>query len=47
MSSLSFAGNTSSYISIPNDTALNFETQDFTVEWFQYQTDTNSFPRIF
>jgi len=47
MSSLSFAGNTTSYISIPNDTALNFETQDFTVEWFQYQTDTNSFPRIF
>lgn len=22
-------------------------TGDFTVEWFQYQTDTNSFPRIF
>ena len=22
-------------------------TGDFTVEWFQYETDTNSFPRIF
>ena len=47
MSSLSFLGNTSSYISIPNNAGLNFEGQDFTVEWFQYQTDTNSFPRIF
>ena len=47
MSSLSFAGNTTSYISIPNASALNFETEDFTVEWFQYQTDTNQFPRIF
>jgi len=32
MSSLSFAGNSTSYISIPNDPALNFETEDFTVE---------------
>jgi hypothetical protein len=47
MSSIYFLGNTTSYISIPNAAALNFETQDFTVEWFQYQTDTNSFPRIF
>lgn len=47
MSSLSFLGNNTSYISIPNNDTLNFETQDFTVEWFQYQTDTNSFPRIF
>lgn len=47
MSSLHFLGNDTSYISIPNASALNFETQDFTVEWFQYQTDTNSFPRIF
>jgi hypothetical protein len=47
MSSIYFLGNTTSYISIPNAAALNFETQDFTVEWFQYQTDMNSFPRIF
>lgn len=46
-SSLSFLGNNTSYISIPNNAALNFGTGDFTVEWFQYQTDTNSFPRIF
>lgn len=32
MSSLYFLGNNTSYISIPNATALNFETQDFTVE---------------
>lgn len=36
MSSLYFLGNTTSYISIPAAAALNFETQDFTVEWFQY-----------
>ena len=47
MSSIYFLGNNTSYISIPAAAALNFETQDFTVEWFQYQTDTNSFPRIF
>jgi len=47
MSSIYFLGNNTSYISIPNNAALNFETQDFTVEWFQYQMDTNSFPRIF
>jgi len=47
MSSLSFIGNNTSYISIPNDVKLNFETQNFTVEWYQYQTDVNSFPRIF
>jgi hypothetical protein len=45
--SLSFLGNTTSYISIPNNAGLNFEDQDFTVEWFQYQTDTNFFPRVF
>jgi hypothetical protein len=45
--SLYFLGNTSSYISIPNNADLNFEEGDFTVEWFQYQMDTNPFPRIF
>ena len=47
MSSLHFLGNTTSYISIPNHVNLNFENQDFTVEWYQYQTDSNSYPRIF
>ena len=45
--SLYFLGNTSSYISIPNNADLNFEEGDFTVEWFQYQTDTNTNSRIF
>lgn len=47
MSSLYFLGNSTSYISIPNNADLNFGTGDFTVEWYQYQTDSNSFPRIF
>jgi hypothetical protein len=46
-SSLHFLGTIASYISIPNHVNLNFENQDFTVEWYQYQTDSNSFPRIF
>lgn len=45
--SLHFLGNATSYISIPNNAGLNFGTGDFTVEWFQYQMDTNPFPRIF
>ena len=47
MSSLYFLGNNTSYISIPNAPALNFATQDFTVEWFQFETDSNPYPRIF
>jgi len=47
MSSLYFLGNDSSYISIPNNADLNFGTGDFTVEWYQYQTDSNPYPRIF
>jgi hypothetical protein len=46
-SSLHFLGNSTSYISIPNNADLNFGTGDFTVEWYQYQTDSNSYPRIF
>jgi hypothetical protein len=38
---------TSSYLSVPADNSWNFGTGDFTIEWFQYQTDTNAFPRIF
>jgi hypothetical protein len=47
MSSLSFLGNSTSYLTVPNSAALNFRTGDFTIEWQQYQTDTNNFPRIF
>lgn len=47
MSSLSFIGNATSYLRIPNVADLNFGTGDFTIEWYQYQTDSNSYPRIF
>ena len=47
MSSLSFLGNASSYLRIPNTDGFDFGTGNFTIEWYQYQTDNNSFPRIF
>jgi len=47
MSSLSFLGNSTSYLRIPNTNAFDFGTGDFTIEWYQYQTDSNPFPRIF
>jgi hypothetical protein len=47
MSSLSFIGNATSYLRIPNVSDLNFGTGDFTIEWYQYQTDSNPFPRVF
>lgn len=45
--SLYFLGNDASYLRIPNTSSLNFGTGDFTIEWYQYQTDSNPFPRIF
>ena len=42
-----FAGTTSSYISVPANEALTLGTGDFTIEWWQYQTDNISFPRVF
>lgn len=45
--SILFAGTTSTYLTVPNDVDLRFGTGDFTVEWWQYQTDINGFPRIF
>lgn len=47
MSSLSFLGDATSYLNIPNRDDFDFGTGDFTIEWYQYQTDTNPFPRIF
>lgn len=47
MSSLSFVGNTTSYLRIPNTDTFDFGTGDFTIEWYQYQTDNNPWPRIF
>lgn len=35
------------YVSTPGVSGLNFGTGDFTIEWFQYQTDSNSFARPF
>jgi len=45
--SLLFAGNSNSNLSITNDIDFRMESSDFTIEWFQYQTDNNPFPRIF
>ena len=47
MTSLSFNGTPSSYLRIPNNNGFDFGSGDFTIEWYQYQTDSNSFPRIF
>jgi hypothetical protein len=47
MSSLSFAGDSTSYISIASSNDTKMGTGDFTIEWYQYQTDSNAFPRIF
>ena len=45
--SYSLSGSTSSYVSIPGQTGLDFGTGDYTIEWFQYETDANNFPRPF
>jgi hypothetical protein len=44
--SYSFNG-ANSYLSVPPGDYWAFGTGDFTIEWFQKQTDTNNFPRIF
>ncbi len=44
-SSIVFAGSLNSYVRVPSASALNL-TGDFTIEWWQYQTDNNQFPRI-
>lgn len=46
-SSMSFAGTTSSYLRVPLSSGLNFGAGDFTITWWQYQTDTNAWPRVF
>ena len=46
-SSYRFTGSTTSYIYYENYTGLSFGTGDFTTEWFQYETDSNSFPRVY
>jgi len=44
---MEFSGTTSDYLTIANDADLRMSTGDFTIEWWQYQTDSNSFPRVF
>ena len=46
--SYSFNGSSlNSFIDIPASEDFAFGTGDFTIEWFQFQTDNNSHPRIF
>jgi len=45
--SYSFPNSSTSYIYAAGQNGFAFGTGDFTVEWFQYETDSNSFPRIF
>ena len=45
-SSLEFNGTANSYISVPSG-SLSFGTGDFTIEWWQYENNMNSFPRVF
>ena len=45
--SMSFAGTTSSYLSVPNSADFRFGTGDFTIEWYQYIQGSKSYPRIF
>lgn len=44
---MSFAGTTSSYLSVPNSADFRFGTGDFTIEWYQYIQGNKSYPRIF
>jgi hypothetical protein len=45
--SLNFAGNSTSNIVVPYSSSLDFGTGDFTIEWYQYETDSNVHPRPF
>ena len=45
--SLSFQGDNTSYLSVPYDPLLDFGTDDFTVEWYQYETVSHSHYRPF
>jgi len=46
--SVYLAGNDTSNIVIPYDAGMDIDgSTDFTIEWYQYQTDSNGYPRIF
>lgn len=38
---------TSQYLTVPSSADWSLGTGDFTIEWFQYQTDTSTWPRVF
>jgi hypothetical protein len=40
-------GSATSYVSVPGQSGYAFGTDDFTVEWFQYETISNDNPHIF
>ena len=44
---MSFAGTTSSYLTVPNSADFRFGTGDFTIEWYMYSTGAIDYPRIF
>ncbi len=44
---MSFAGTASSYLSVANSADFRFGTGDFTIEWYQYMTGSQSYPRVF
>lgn len=46
-SGLSFTGDATSYLRVSYGGGLELGTSDFTIEWYQYQTDSNPYPRIF
>ena len=45
--SMSFAGTTSSYLSVPNSADFRFGTGDFTIEWYMNNSGSQPWPRIF
>lgn len=40
-------GSTTSYVSFPGQNSVALGTGDYTIEWFQYQTVSTTWPRIF
>ena len=40
-------GSTTSYVSFPGQTSVALGTGDYTIEWFQYQTASTTWPRVF
>lgn len=45
--SILFPGLQASYLSTPNNVDFNFGTGDFTVEWWQHQTPSKPYQRVF